>query len=133
MHAARRAHASRAFVTLAEPAQTVFPRHGNEAVLDTASHVVFSELAWHGRLVMRHACAVEPEWLQHLLPRLKEPMADSLWFRDGGAAQQAAGGMPRPAAAEAPSLVRRNDANAVAAAQQRFEQRRKRLKSERVG
>jgi ATP-dependent RNA helicase DHX8/PRP22 len=132
MHASRRAHAARAFVTLAEPPQTVFPRQGNEALLDTASHVVFTELAWHGRLVMRHACAVKPEWLQPLLPRLKQPMADAAGG-EGQVGEPADGGVAVAAAGETPSLVRRNDASAVAAAQQRFEERRKRLKSQKAG
>ncbi|EOD26105.1 ATP-dependent RNA helicase [Emiliania huxleyi CCMP1516] len=142
MHAARRAHAVRAFVTLGEPPQTVQARAGNEQLLSSATHVVFSELAWVGRLVMQHACAVEPAWLQELTPRLAEAKrvlrlggVGGHWRGDGevgAGAEAGGGGGGRPAGDESgppgPAAARRNNDATVAAARLRLEERRKRAR-----
>ena len=68
MHSARRLRGLNAFLTIAEPQQTVLPRA--ECALGAASgsrltsHLIFHELVWSGRLYMRHACAVEWKWLE---------------------------------------------------------------------
>ncbi|EOD36403.1 ATP-dependent RNA helicase [Emiliania huxleyi CCMP1516] len=127
MHAARRAHAARA---------------GNEQLLSSATHVVFSELAWVGRLVMQHACAVEPAWLQELTPRLAEAKrvlrlggVGGHWRGDGevgAGAEAGGGGGGRPAGDESgppgPAAARRNNDATVAAARLRLEERRKRAR-----
>lgn len=125
IHSARRARGVSAFVTLTEPPQTVQTRQGNGKLLNTASYVVFSELVWIGRLVMQHACAVELEWLQDLLPRLKEPMATGV---GGEIARGQIMSLKQKVNTETRALLRRNDETTVAAAQRRFEERRKRLK-----
>lgn len=74
MHSARRLRGLNAFLTIAEPQQTVLPRAecalGAASGSELTSHLIFHELVWSGRLYMRHACAVEWKWLEPYIRNL---------------------------------------------------------------